>query len=58
MNTNGSFKMSKQIKRMTATFTNLEQRSTYKKLMINAQTAFEKAKRESGKQKRNDGGEE
>ena len=58
MNAGSSFKMDKEVKRVAATIVDPVKRSEYKRTMINAQLAFEKAKRETFKQKRNDGGEE
>ena len=57
MKTNGTFKMSKEVKRAAATIVDPEQRGVYKRLMIDALVSFEKARRESGKSKRNDSGE-
>ena len=50
--------MSKEVKRVAATITDPERRGAYKRLMKDALVSFEKARRESGKQKRNEGGEE
>lgn len=58
MKPSSAFKMDKETKRVAATFVDPERRGAYKNIMISAQLAFEKGKRESGKQKRNDGGEE
>lgn len=58
MNAGSSFKMNKEVKRVAATIADSIERGEYKRIMIDAQLAFEKAKRESFKQKRNDGGEE
>ena len=58
MKTNSGFKMSKEVKRVAATIIDKERRSLFKRTMIDALVSFEKAKRESLKQKRNDGGEE
>jgi hypothetical protein len=58
MKTNSSFNMNKEVKRVAATIIDPERRGFYKRLMIEAQVAFEKARRESVKQKRNDSGEE
>jgi hypothetical protein len=58
MNAGSSFKMDKETKRVTATIVDPSKRGEYKRRMIDAQLAFEKAKRETFKQKRNDGGEE
>jgi hypothetical protein len=58
MKTNGTFKMDKEVKRVAAMFVDSERRGAYKRLMIDALVSFEKARRESGKPKRNEGGEE
>lgn len=58
MKTNSSFKMTKEVKRVAATILDPEQRGFYKRLMADALVSFENARRDSGKQKRNDGGEE
>ena len=58
MKTNSSFKMDKEVKRVAATIIDPERRGFYKRLMVDALVSFEKARRESVKQKRNDGGEE
>lgn len=58
MKTNSSFKMSKEVKRVAATISNPERRSEFKRLMKDALVSFEKARRETGKPKRNDGGDE
>lgn len=58
MKTNSSFKMDKEVKRVAATIVDAERRGAYKRLMKDALVSFEKARRESGKPKRNDGGEE
>ena len=57
MKTGSSFNMKKETKRMLATVDS-SRRGTIKSMMIAAQTAFEKAKRESTKQSRNTGGDE
>jgi hypothetical protein len=58
MKTSSTFKMDKEVKRVAATIVDPERRGAYKRLMIDALVSFEKARRESGKPKRNDGGEE
>lgn len=58
MKTNSSFKMDKEVKRVAATIVDPHHRSAYKRLMIDALVSFERAKRESGKPKRNENGEE
>lgn len=58
MKTNSSFKMDKEVKRVAATIIDPERRGFYKRLMADALVSFEKARRESVKQKRNDSGEE
>jgi hypothetical protein len=58
MKTNSTFNMDKEVKRLAATIINPERRGFYKRMMIDAQVSFEKARRESVKQKRNEGGEE
>ena len=50
--------MDKEVKRVAATILDPERRGFYKRLMSDALVSFEKARRESVKQKRNDGGEE
>ena len=57
MKTNGTFKMSKEVKRAAATIVDPHERSIYKRMMIDALVSFERAKRESGKPKRNENGE-
>ena len=58
MKTSSTFKMDKEVKRVAGTIVDPERRGAYKRLMIDALVSFEKARRESGKPKRNDGGEE
>jgi|DEB19_MinimDraft_2_1074335.scaffolds.fasta_scaffold134542_2 hypothetical protein len=59
MKASSSFKLKKETKRMLATVPS-DRRGLIKNIMINAQVAFEQAKRESIKQNRNKngGGEE
>ena len=58
MKTNSGFRMDKEVKRVAATIVDPERRGSYKRMMIDALVSFEKARRESSKPKRNDGGEE
>jgi len=58
MKTNNTFKMDKEVKRAAATIVDSERRGVYKRLMIDALVSFEKGRKESFKQKRNDGGSE
>lgn len=58
MKTNDTFKMDKEVKRAAATIIDPVQRGEFKRIMKDAQISFEKARRESGKPKRNDGGTE
>jgi len=57
MKTNSGFKMDKEVKRAAATIVDPHQRGAFKRLMIDALVSFERAKRESGKPKRNENGE-
>ena len=50
--------MDKEVKRVAATILDPERRGFYKRTMADALVSLEKARRESGKQKRNEGGEE
>lgn len=54
MKASSGFKMDKETKRVAATIIDRTKRAEYKNHMIAAQLSFEKAKRESFKQKRND----
>jgi hypothetical protein len=56
MKAGSNFKMDKEVKRVAATIIDSTTRGEYKRTMIDAQLAFEKAKRDAMKQKRNDGG--
>ena len=44
MKTNGTFKLSKSTKRILATMSNPQTRGDYKRLMIDAELAFARAK--------------
>ena len=57
MKTNNTFKMDKEVKRVAARILDPEQRGFYKRTMVDALVSFEKARRDSGKPKRNDGEE-
>ncbi len=56
MKAGSNFKMEKEVKRVAATFTDSSLRGEYKRAMISAQLAFEKAKRDAMRQKRIDAG--
>jgi hypothetical protein len=58
MKAGNNFKIPKQIKRICARFTDKAQRAVYKDMMIDAQLAFERAKKEALKQKRTSGDSE
>lgn len=53
MKTGSTFKMKKEMKRILATYVDKERRGVYKNMMTEAWIAFEKAKRESLRSKRN-----
>ena len=57
MKATNSFNMKKETKRMLASV-DTDRRSLIKNMMISAQLAFEKAKRESSKQSKNVSGDE
>ena len=57
MKATNSFNMKKETKRMLATCDS-DRRGLVRNMMIAAQLAFEKAKRETSKQSRSSGGEE
>lgn len=57
MKATNSFNMKKETKRMLATC-DIDKRGLVRNMMISAQLAFEKARRETAKQSRNTGGEE
>lgn len=56
MKAGSNFKMDKETKRVAATFTDSTLRGEYKRAMVSAQLAYEKAKRDSMRQKRVDAG--
>ncbi len=56
MKSGNNFKMPKEVKRVASTIIDSSARGEFKRLMINAQLAYEKAKRDAMKQKRNDSG--
>lgn len=56
--TTASFKMKKELKRLCANFTDPVARGVYKRMMMDAQVSYERAKKESLKQKRNSGDSE